>query len=114
MILSTTSASLVALMLTAGQLPRDQFDDVMPPSHYIHSYPGVVQTLEVPVDALQIFCATAPRKRALPVAACSVAGDGQCTILIRPADDFVEPMRAAVLLHELAHCLGWPATHPKE
>tara|TARA_R110000868_G_C10824659_1_gene758881 strand:- start:75 stop:428 length:354 start_codon:yes stop_codon:yes gene_type:complete len=33
-----------------------------------------------------------------------------CVVVI--TDDMPEPFRIAVLEHEVAHCRGWPGTHP--
>jgi hypothetical protein len=43
--------------------------------------------------------------------ACAVFEDGQCIIVA--ANDAEDRKMVAIMVHEDAHCRGWPANHPE-
>jgi len=84
--------------------------ELEPPARYNHPYDGpvderVMSAAEVP--ALCMSMGTSPF-----AAACSLVGDdGTCHIIL--PNDGQAPV-STYRRHEIAHCNGWPADHPRD
>lgn len=79
-----------------------------PPARYLHRYHGQVIEQVLPVAEVRKICRT---KGLWQADACSWEAKGKCFIVVPsngPARD-VEAYKR----HELAHCNGWPASHPR-
>ena len=80
-----------------------------PPARYDHPYNGRVVERVVPKAEVPSLCM--PMGADLLAAACSLESNGTCSIVL-PSDG-----RAPVSTfrrHEIAHCNGWPANHPRD
>jgi hypothetical protein len=80
-----------------------------PPPQYDHGYSGPVIERILPLEEARKLCADI----GITADGCSgiIQPSGACYIVL-PSDGFdtVEAYRR----HELAHCAGWPASHPPE
>jgi len=80
-----------------------------PPARYNHPYSGQVVERVVPEAEVRSLCMS---MGADPIStACSWQSNGTCYIVL-PSDG-----RAPVSTfrrHEIAHCNGWPADHPRD
>lgn len=80
-----------------------------PPMQYAPPFPGQVLEYVLPLAEARRLCAT----RGLPNAdACSWRRNDICHIVI-PNNGPVKDL-AAYRRHEIAHCNGWPVSHPRE
>jgi hypothetical protein len=77
-----------------------------PPHMYDHHYHGPVVEMVMPVAKARATCG----KRGAPGDACSWTEHGICYIII-PRGGPVKGL-ASYRRHEVAHCNGWPASHP--
>jgi hypothetical protein len=81
---------------------------VLPPPHqYDHRYHGPVVEMVMPLAKARAACG----KRGAPADACSWTEHGKC-YLILPHGGPVKGL-ASYRHHEVAHCNGWPASHPQ-
>jgi hypothetical protein len=78
-----------------------------PPSQYIHPYSGPVVESVLPLAQARALC----RKQGAAADACSWTKKGKCYVVI-PRDGPVKSL-ASYRRHEVAHCNGWPAGHPR-
>ncbi len=79
-----------------------------PPAQYNHPYNGQVVEQVMPVAEVRTFCMSRGAD-ALGVA-CSWQSDNTCYIVL--PNDEKAPV-ATYRRHEIAHCNGWPANHPR-
>jgi hypothetical protein len=82
---------------------------IEPPARYDHPYAGPVVERVVPEAEVRSLCMSMGAD-AIGVA-CSWQSNGTCYIVL-PSDGRapVEAFRR----HEIAHCNGWPADHPRD
>lgn len=79
-----------------------------PPPHYVRPFHGPVIERVLPLAAAQRACA----RMGTHADACAWVTGGKCYIVI-PRNGPARDLRA-YRRHELAHCNGWPASHPEE
>jgi hypothetical protein len=86
----------------------------LPPVEYDRFYDGVELIIKV-VSELEEMPRLCPGLPAYNLMGCAHAGGfNKCTIILRD-DAYIRSLgwtTALVLRHELAHCNGWPKTHP--
>lgn len=84
-----------------------------PPSAYSIPYSGAGIELRLPLYDLNIVCHSLGIARAESLYGCSKWSIGGCLIVI-PAvgNGITSDDQDRVRAHELAHCDGWPVTHP--
>jgi hypothetical protein len=78
-----------------------------PPPQYNYPYKGPVIEYVLPRAEARAMC----RKRNAWADACSWTKDGKCYIVL-PVGGPVKQL-APYRRHEIAHCNGWPASHPQ-
>lgn len=78
-----------------------------PPARFNHQYAGMVIEHQHPVAEARDICAS----KGTRADACAWVARGVCHIVIptrgAPVSDLASYRR-----HEIAHCNGWPASHP--
>jgi len=80
-----------------------------PPERYNHPYNGQIVERVVPVAEARTLCMSMGAD--LLGVACSLQSNGTCNIIL-PNDEYA-PV-ATFRRHEIAHCNGWPANHPRD
>jgi hypothetical protein len=80
-----------------------------PPEQYNHPYNRQVEERVVPVAEARTLCMSMGAD--LLGVACSWQSNGICYIVL-PNDEYA-PV-ATFRRHEIAHCNGWPANHPRD
>jgi hypothetical protein len=83
--------------------------ELEPPEQYDHPYDGPVDESVMPVSEVRALCASIGA--AFGVACAWVTEDDVCHIVL--PNDYQAPV-ALYRRHEIAHCNGWPADHPRE
>jgi hypothetical protein len=78
-----------------------------PPPQYIHPFGGAVIERVLPLAEARALC----RKQGAAADACSWIKNSKCFVVI-PKNGPVKSL-APYRRHEIAHCNGWPASHPK-
>ena len=87
------------------------WDLPMPPARiFDRPYTGKLTVFKLEESNLTRICSALVDK-AEPFG-CSIPGPTTCTIYV--SADLPKKFRKAVERHELAHCHGWPETHPEE
>lgn len=91
---------------------------ILPPAEYDRRFPGVVIENAMP-DQTDMERVCAPNPKAAIAMGCSSRyqrGDElRCYVWIAP-DSYLNKYKVtvdAIRRHEIAHCLGWPQSHPK-
>ena len=108
---------LVLLLLTSCVIPiaipyvnEARYEAKLePPEQYNHPYNGQVEERVVPVAEARTLCMSMGAD--LLGVACSWQSNGVCHIVL-PNDEYA-PV-ATFRRHEIAHCNGWPANHPRD
>ncbi len=77
-----------------------------PPPHYNHPYRGPVVETVLSLAQARAMC----RRRGVASDACSWVRKGTCYIVL-PKGGPVKSL-APYRRHEIAHCNGWPESHP--
>ena len=80
-----------------------------PPARYDHPYNGQVDERVMPEAEVHTVCLSMGAE--LGGVACSWQSNGTCHIVI-PSDGLA-PV-STFRQHEIAHCNGWPANHPRD
>jgi hypothetical protein len=80
---------------------------LVPPHAYDHPYSGHFIEQVIPLAQARTLCG----KRGVSSDACSWIENGTCHIVI-PRGGPVKSL-ASYRRHEVAHCNGWPASHPR-
>jgi hypothetical protein len=80
-----------------------------PPEQYNHPYNGQVVERVVPAAEARTLCMSMGAD--LLGVACSWQSNGTCNTIL-PNDEYA-PV-ATFRRHEIAHCNGWPANHPRD
>jgi hypothetical protein len=86
---------------------REMIAVLEPPPQYNHPYKGPVAEIVMSLAQARALC----RKHGAIADACSWIKDGKCYIVM-PRDGPVKAL-APYRRHEVAHCNGWPAHHPR-
>jgi hypothetical protein len=117
--LLTAPFLLVLLLLTSCVIPipiaipyvnKERWAaKVEPPEQYNHPYDGQVVERVMPEAEVRSVCMSMGLD--LLTVACSWQSNGTCYIIL-PND---EPLPVSTFRrHEIAHCNGWPANHPRD
>jgi hypothetical protein len=83
--------------------------DLEPPAQYNHPYNGQVVERVMPEAQVRSVCMSMGLD--LGAVACSLHSNGTCYIVL-PNDGLVSV--STFRRHEIAHCNGWPANHPRD
>jgi hypothetical protein len=89
--------------------------ELEPPSQYNHPYDGLVGERVMPVAEARVLCDSLGASHSSADApggvACAWVSDDTCFIIL--PDDELAPVDT-YRRHEIAHCNGWPADHPRD
>jgi hypothetical protein len=89
--------------------------ELEPPAQYDHPYDGLVGERVIPVAETRVICDSLGASQASADApggvACAWVSDNTCFIIL--PDDELAPVDT-YRRHEIAHCNGWPADHPRD
>jgi len=114
-------AGLINCALLVGQLGCGLNDHyILPPKEYDRPFPGtIIENTVIDQEQMAIVCA--PNPKAAVAMGCSrhyrhpSEERDRCYIYIAP-DNYLNKYHVtvdAVRRHEIAHCLGWPQSHPR-
>jgi hypothetical protein len=99
-------AAVVAFVVISSRVRY--LSELEPPARYNHPYEGLVDERVMPVAEVRALCRSVGASG--PFVACAWVSDGVCHIVL-PND---EPAPVSTYRrHEIAHCNGWPANHPR-
>jgi hypothetical protein len=113
--LLTAPFLLVLLLLTSCVIPIPiaipyvNVAKLEPPAQYNHPYDGQVVERVITLAEVRTLCMSMGTP--LDTLACSWRSDGTCYIVL-PSDGMA-PLDT-YRRHEIAHCNGWPANHPRD
>lgn len=86
-----------------------------PPKRFDHSYGGNLHLHRVPVEDVRKTCQAMADfygyKSDNPNHGCAHMDKTFCEVVI-PLGNVQKATPAAILRHEMGHCVGWPANHP--
>jgi hypothetical protein len=100
------AVAVVAAVVVIGAKVRYRLE-LEPPGQYNHPYAGRVVERVMPVAEVRALCTSVGASGRF--VACAWVNDGVCHIVL-PND---EPAPVSTYRrHEIAHCNGWPASHP--
>jgi hypothetical protein len=99
MVLRSSVAVLLITVLAA--LPALGVE--APPSRYAHAFAGRIEITETDWWGAHLSC-----RPFLGSYACARVVGGTCHIFV-----VAQKRSAALIAHEIAHCNGWPASHPR-
>jgi hypothetical protein len=100
------AVAVVAAVVVIGAKVRYRLE-LEPPGQYNHPYAGRVVERVMPVAEVRALCTSVGASGRF--VACAWVSDGVCHIVL-PND---EPAPVSTYRrHEIAHCNGWPASHP--
>src|SRR5262249_46009977 len=89
--------------------------ELEPSSQYDHPYDGLVGERRIPVAEARVICDSLGASHSSADApggvACAWLSDKTCFIIL--SDDELAPVDT-YRRHEIAHCNGWPADHPRD
>jgi hypothetical protein len=109
-LLSLTSCVIpIAIPIPVREDPAHYAARLEPPARYDHPYSGQVDERVLPEAEVRSLCMS--KGADLSGVACSWQSNGTCHIVI--PNDGVAPV-SAFRQHEIAHCNGWPANHPRD
>jgi hypothetical protein len=88
---------------------------IPPPAMYDHAYPGKLTVRQGTMAQVEYYCHTmqgiVSEHREL---GCSIPAGRSCFIVIpRIGEQVTASIQAQIRRHEIAHCNGWPANHPR-
>jgi hypothetical protein len=88
---------------------------IPPPAIYDHAYKGKLSMHEGTMAQVEYYCHTrqgiVSEYQAL---GCSIPEGRSCFIMIpRIGGPVTASIQAQIRRHEIAHCNGWPANHPR-
>ena len=110
----TSCVAPVAAPVSAAKKAR-YLAELEPPSQYDHPYDGLVGERLMPVAEARVICnslgASHSSADAPEGVACAWVSDNTCFIIL--PDDELAPVDI-YRRHEVAHCNGWPADHPRD
>jgi len=96
-----------------------------PPAEYDIPYTGILMIQRLPIDEVHKVCAPNQLACATPFSTrpdgrgtyISITGDRVACLIIMPTDDYIRKhspqIAEGTLRHEMGHCNGWPADHPR-
>jgi len=99
--------------MDAAQAPIHPID--APPAIYQHAYRGALTIRQGTMAQVEHYCHTmqgiVSPYRAL---GCSKVDEGRCFVMIpKIGGPVTATIHAQIRRHELAHCNGWAANHPR-
>ena len=83
--------------------------ELEPPAQYNHPYDGQVVERVMPLAEVRTLCMS--KGTPFNTLACSWQSDGTCYIVL---PNYRMAPVSAFRRHEIAHCNGWPANHPRD
>jgi hypothetical protein len=104
----------LALLLATATTAQAQ---LLPPPQYDHEFPAqlTVETVATQAELARI-CPNAAARTPNMIGCAIRANDGSsCRIILVP-DSIIQALhstRSRILRHEIGHCNGWPADHPR-
>jgi hypothetical protein len=105
----------LAVLLALTGAPHSESVRFAPPAQYDHPFAGKVFEITANTMAeMAVLCA--PHPRAGRLFGCGPHGSPEeCHIIIAPVDylNIYGVTAEQVRRHEMAHCNGWPAHHPR-
>jgi hypothetical protein len=108
-VLLLLTSCVIPIIIPIPENPAHYAARLEPPARYDHPYAGPVVERVVPEAEVRSLCMT---MGADPIGtACSWQSKGTCYIVL-PSDGRA-PV-SAFRRHEIAHCNGWPADHPRD
>jgi hypothetical protein len=109
LLLLTSCVVPIPIPILVRENPAHYAARLEPPAQYNHPYNGQVIERVVPEAEVRTICMSMGAD--LLVRACSQHSNGTCYIVL-PNDGGapIETFRR----HEIAHCNGWPADHPRD
>ena len=106
LVIDAVAIIVIAAVISANIRYRLELE---PPGQYNHPYAGRVDERVMPVAEVRALCR--PVGASGRFVACAWVSNGICHIIL-PND---EPAPVATYRrHEIAHCNGWPASHPHD
>ena len=87
-------------------------DIPLPPARYDRAYTGELKTINADIADVHKLCGS---PYGLRVFACAKPDIGKCTIVLPRVEDggVTKQQRERLRRHEIGHCNGWPADHPR-
>jgi hypothetical protein len=107
-LLFLTSCFISIPIIIPGEDPAHYAARLEPPAQYNHPFNGQVVERVPPKAEVRSLCMSMGAD--LSGVACSLHGNGTCYIVL-PSDGLA-PV-STFRQHEIAHCNGWPADHPR-
>ena len=106
LVIGVVAIIVIAAVISANISYRLELE---PPGQYNHPYAGRVDERVMPVAEVRALCR--PVGASGRFVGCAWVSNGICHIIL-PND---EPAPVATYRrHEIAHCNGWPASHPHD
>lgn len=106
LVIGVVAIIVIAAVISANVRYRLELE---PPAQYNHPYADLVDERVMPVAEVRTLCMSMGAD-VLGVA-CSWQSDNTCYIVL-PNDE--EASVATYRRHEIPHCNGWPASHPRD
>jgi hypothetical protein len=101
-----------AFAAAASSVAPAHASDLVPPKRYDVPYRGALVELQVSQAGVVAACNAIGFAVPRHTAGCSVRSERECLIIYISAP-YKGDTPAQVRRHELAHCNGWPANHPR-
>jgi hypothetical protein len=106
LVIGVVAIIVIAAVISANVRYRLELE---PPAQYNHPYAGPVDERVMPVAEVRTLCKSVGASGRF--VACACVSNGICHIIL-PND---EPAPVSTYRrHEIAHCNGWPASHPHD
>jgi hypothetical protein len=106
LVIGVVAIIVIAAVISANVRYRLELE---PPAQYNHPYAGPVDERVMPVAEVRTRCRSVGASGRF--VACAWVSNGICHIIL-PND---EPVPVSTYRrHEIAHCNGWPASHPHD
>jgi hypothetical protein len=108
-VVTTAVAGIVAVIVIGFIRKVRYLAELEPPTQYNHPYHGRVDERVMSAAETRVLCNSLDASPPAGVA-CAWVSDGTCHIVL--PNDYQAPV-STYRRHEIAHCNGWPANHPK-
>lgn len=83
------------------------FDIPLPPAEFAGQYAGHLVEIVEPIARVQATCGR-------PSVGCALLGPGWCVIILpEVSGPITGQIQVRIRAHEIGHCNGWPAEHPR-
>lgn len=98
---------IIALLFLLVGCTTEDGEVITPPSRYAFPFKGKVTLVWLDTVAIHNRCGPTA------VSCAPIGPVTECTIWINKEFKKYSGWRKSILIHEQAHCNGWPADHPK-